>query len=228
MGEGVSNDFPRIPRAMADADGVEVRGASLGPVATNAYALRCPQGWAVIDAPEGCSAWLEEQGIEPDLLLLTHQHFDHVLGAAELLARYGCPSWAFSEPSPDLTLENLFASAGEVGFQVAEYQVDSRLEPTAGASPIDVLGVSTEVLHVPGHSPDSVCFAPQGAGVVFGGDVLFQAGIGRTDFPGGDQELLLSGIREKLFPLGDELVVYPGHGPQTTLGHERANNPFLQ
>jgi glyoxylase-like metal-dependent hydrolase (beta-lactamase superfamily II) len=86
-------------------------------------------------------------------------------------------------------------------------------------------GARWSVLHVPGHSPGSICL--YGHGVLIGGDVLFQGSIGRTDLPGGDGPLLLTGIREKLLVLPDETVVYPGHGPATTIGRERAYNPFL-
>ncbi len=85
-----------------------------------------------------------------------------------------------------------------------------------------------EVLHVPGHCPGSLCWLEKKSRVLFGGDVLFAGGVGRWDLPGGDRELLLGGIRGKLFPLGDEVRVLPGHGPGTTLGVERRSNPYLQ
>jgi glyoxylase-like metal-dependent hydrolase (beta-lactamase superfamily II) len=84
-----------------------------------------------------------------------------------------------------------------------------------------------DVLDIPGHSPGHVVFVLRGAPVVFGGDVLFAGSIGRTDFPGGSLDLLLSGIRAKLWPLPDDTTVYPGHGPATTIGEEKRTNPFL-
>ena len=93
---------------------------------------------------------------------------------------------------------------------------------------LEAAGFRLEVLEIPGHSPGHVVFVLQDEPVVvFGGDVLFRGSIGRTDFPGGDMELLLTGIRAKLWPLPDETVVYSGHGPTTTVGHERRTNPFL-
>jgi glyoxylase-like metal-dependent hydrolase (beta-lactamase superfamily II) len=93
---------------------------------------------------------------------------------------------------------------------------------------VELAGIRLEVLDVPGHSPGHVVFVWRDSPtLVFGGDVLFRGSIGRSDFPGGDHELLLRGIREKLFPLAPDTVVYPGHGPVTTVGHEKRTNPFV-
>jgi glyoxylase-like metal-dependent hydrolase (beta-lactamase superfamily II) len=109
--------------------------------------------------------------------------------------------------------------------ELDDYAVDHLLE---GESKLSLDGLDLEVLHVPGHSPDSLCFRIDGAPVLIGGDVLFQSGIGRTDFPHGDHDLLISGIKEKLWPLPDDTQVLPGHGGPTTIGTEKATNPFLQ
>jgi glyoxylase-like metal-dependent hydrolase (beta-lactamase superfamily II) len=180
-----------------------------------------------VDAPEGAADWLEREGLRPELLLLTHQHFDHVLGSAELVDRFECPVWAFADRTPSLTLEEMFKGLEGTAFEIAPYPIDRLVEATAEDETIDALGCALDVLHVPGHSPDSICFLPRGQEVLFGGDVLFAGGIGRTDFPGGDTDQLLAGIRDKLFPLGDEIRVLPGHGPPTTIGEERTGNPFL-
>jgi glyoxylase-like metal-dependent hydrolase (beta-lactamase superfamily II) len=108
--------------------------------------------------------------------------------------------------------------------QIDPYTVDHRFE---GLDSIDLGGLVLDLFHVPGHSPDSVCFRLLGAPLLVGGDVLFAGSIGRTDFPNGDHELLLAGIREKLWPLPDETQVLPGHGPTTTIGREKATNPYL-
>ena len=207
---------------------LEIQGQELGPLATNSYAFRAPGGWVLVDAPEGAKTWLEASGIEPELLLLTHQHFDHVLGAGEVVERYGCPIWAFSERTPALTLEEMFKGLEGTAFEIAPYPVAELIEESAEGAPLDVLGAAIETLHVPGHSPDSLCFFSRTAGVVFGGDVLFAGGIGRTDFPGGDSDLLLESVREKLFPLGDHVRVLPGHGPETTVGIEKGSNPYFR
>jgi glyoxylase-like metal-dependent hydrolase (beta-lactamase superfamily II) len=89
-------------------------------------------------------------------------------------------------------------------------------------------GVEFQILEVPGHCPGSLCFFEKSERVLFGGDVLFAGGVGRWDLPGGDRDLLLGGIREKLLTLGDDVRVFPGHGPETTIGDERASNPYLR
>ena len=197
-----------------------------GPLATNGYAFKAPGGWVVVDAPQGMADWAEKEGVEPQLLILTHQHFDHVLGAADLVQRFGCPIWAFAPYESVLTLENFFRGLEGTGFEIAAYSVSRILEEEIGER-LDVLGCQMDLLHIPGHSPDSICLVLEGEDIVFGGDVLFDSGIGRTDFPDGDTGLLLDGIREKLFALDDSMTVLPGHGPTTTIGRERRENPFL-
>lgn len=97
-----------------------------------------------------------------------------------------------------------------------------------GESPaLTIEGVDFQVLHVPGHCPGSLCFLQKSERILFGGDVLFAGGVGRTDLPGGDTALLFTGIREKVFPLGDDITVLPGHGPATKIGIERQTNPYV-
>ena len=179
----------------------------------------------VIDAPEGISAFVTEKGLEVAALLLTHQHYDHVIDVAPLKAQFDCPVYARAQPDDDLTLKSVLADTFGWGWNVCDYQVDHLLEGK-DESQIEVEGLQFELLHIPGHSPDSICFHHSESGNVFGGDVLFQEGIGRTDFPHGDGPELLSGIRRKLYPLAEETEVFPGHGPSTTIGHEKIHNPF--
>jgi glyoxylase-like metal-dependent hydrolase (beta-lactamase superfamily II) len=105
-----------------------------------------------------------------------------------------------------------------LGFKADEYLTDGRV--------LQVGTYTIRVIHTPGHSPGGVCFHAPGA--VFTGDTLFSGSIGRTDFPGGDHQGLIKGVVEKIFPLGDHLRVYPGHGPASTIGQERLHNPFFQ
>ncbi len=197
-----------------------------GPLATNGYAFKAPGGWVTVDAPQGMAEWAREEGVDPQLLILTHQHFDHVLGAAGMVECFGCPIWAYAPYDRGLTLEDFFRGLEGTGFEIASYVVDRTLEGQVGEG-IDALGCPVSLLHIPGHSPDSICLSLAEEDLVFGGDVLFESGIGRTDFPGGDTGLLLEGIREKLFSLDDSTMVLPGHGPPTTVGRERRENPFL-
>jgi len=195
-----------------------------GIAQTNGYLLKLPSGTLLVDAPEGVAAWLKRRGAKVDTLLLTHQHFDHVLGAAEVVADHGCKVFAWAPLSKELTLERLFGAVTGTAYAVAEFTVDEIVE---GKSEIEVCGEKVPLFHVPGHSPDSVCYYLPEHGLLFGGDVLFLDGVGRTDFPGGSFQQLAAGIEEHLWPLPDATVVYPGHGDDTTIGRERAENPFL-
>jgi glyoxylase-like metal-dependent hydrolase (beta-lactamase superfamily II) len=108
---------------------------------------------------------------------------------------------------------------------VKPFEVDELLE---GKSSVEACGVTWKLFHVPGHSPDSACFLWEAQNLLFGGDVLFRDSIGRTDFPGGSMRQLVQGIQTKLLTLPDDTLVYPGHGPHTSIGAERRDNEYLQ
>lgn len=192
---------------------------------TNGYLVERGERVWLFDAPEGVADWVESRGLVLDGLLLTHQHHDHVIGAGAVREKFDCPVWAHSEPSEDLTMAKRLEQMMGIPCELDPYTIDHLL---AGESSLSLEGLDLRLHHVPGHSPDSVCFEIEGADILIGGDVLFRGGIGRTDFPHGDHELLLSGIREKLWPLPDDTRVLPGHGPTTTIGIEKATNPFLR
>jgi glyoxylase-like metal-dependent hydrolase (beta-lactamase superfamily II) len=196
-----------------------------GIAATNGHLLRLPGGIVLVDAPEGVAEWLENLGVKVDALLLTHQHFDHVLDAAKVRAKHGCRVFSWSASSPDLTLERLFGAVTGTSMAVVPFEVDELLE---GKSSVEACGVTWKLFHVPGHSPDSVCFLWEPQNLLFGGDVLFRDSIGRTDFPGGSMRQLVQGIQTKLLTLPDDTIVYPGHGPHTNIGVERRENEYLQ
>ncbi|HCN77239.1 MAG TPA: hypothetical protein DIT13_08615 [Verrucomicrobiales bacterium] len=195
-----------------------------GIAMTNGWLVRLEGADLLVDAPEGVAGWLDERGARVSALLLTHQHFDHVMDAAEVKKRYGCPVLAWSGFSRALTLERLFGAFSGSLLTVPEFEVNEVLEGREAAA---IGGLEWRLLHIPGHSADSVCFHQPGQGIVFGGDVLFQGGVGRTDLPGGSFEQLLSGIQAKLLPLPDATRVCPGHGNPTSIGDERLGNPFL-
>ncbi len=196
-----------------------------GIAQTNGWIFEAPGGVLLVDAPDGVAEWLEKRQERPVALLLTHQHFDHVMDAAIVKARFGCPIYSFAGYSKDLTLENLFGMATGMAFSVPSYEVDHVLGDT---EKIEVAGASFELKHIPGHSPDSLCFYAREQGLLFGGDVLFADSVGRTDFPGGSAKQLITGIKEKLLPLPDATRVLPGHGPETTIGEEREGNGYLR
>jgi|UniRef100_UPI003784A065 hydroxyacylglutathione hydrolase len=202
----------------------EIHTYTGGIAATNGHLLTLPGGTVLVDAPDGIASWLKKQNLQVNALFLTHQHFDHVLDAAAVKAQHGCRVYAFAPFSRDLTLERLYGAVTGSSFSVPEFEVDEILE---GKSTLEALGETWRLHHVPGHSPDSVCFHLAAQNLLFGGDVLFLDGVGRTDFPGGSTQLLLTGIETKLFKLPDATRVFPGHGDDTTIGRERAENPFL-
>lgn len=190
---------------------------------TNAFLLETESGSTLFDAPDGVSDWLRETGKKVDLLLLTHGHIDHTLDAAQVKREHGCPVAFHADGVPMLNDPEFFRGFG-FNLEVEPCEADRLVDEGPGQE----FGPCTlDVFLVPGHCPGSLCFLDKEAGVLYGGDVLFAGGVGRWDLPGGDRDLLFTGIREKLFPLGDDTKVLPGHGPATTIGHERQTNPFL-
>ncbi|WP_193214148.1 MBL fold metallo-hydrolase [Luteolibacter marinus] len=193
-----------------------------GFVQTNGYLFQTPDAsWIAVDAPRGMAAWLTSRNIRPAALLLTHQHYDHVEDAAAVAA-LGATVHAWAPYSTELTLEAMMRSYG-MPVEVPPYPVDVLLE---GTSSLEIGGQAMALAHVPGHSPDSVTFFLADKGEVYSGDTLFEGSIGRADLPRGNPAQLIDGIRGKLFALPEPTAVFPGHGPATTIGAERAGNPY--
>lgn len=168
---------------------------------------------------------IAEAGVSVDRIWLTHGHVDHVGGAAELKAKLAVP---IEGPHRDdlFLLEHVVDSARMFGIEnVANVTPDRFLDE---GDRVEVGELTFDILHCPGHSPGSVVFINEAQRLAIGGDVLFAGSIGRTDLPRGDQRQLLKSIRDKLLPLPDDVTVLCGHGPTTTIGRERATNPFLQ
>ena len=167
-------------------------------------------------------ARLQAERLRLTAVWLTHAHLDHVLGVATVRERTGVPVWLHPADRPlyDHVPDQARALVGVVldPLPPPDHDIVPGLPLAAG-------GHTFEVRHVPGHSPGSVALV--GDGVALVGDVLFAGSVGRTDLPGGNSGQLLTSIRTQLLTLPDETVVYPGHGPETTIGRERATNPFL-
>ncbi|NVO13722.1 MAG: MBL fold metallo-hydrolase [Rhodoplanes sp.] len=167
---------------------------------------------------------IAKAGVTVEQIWLTHGHIDHAGGAAELKERLGV---AITGPHRDdaFLLDSLVESGQAYGIEARNCTPDRWL--TEGDR-LSVGELALEVLHCPGHSPGSVAFVDRSQGFAITGDVLFRGSIGRTDLPGGDYDTLIRSITEKLLPLGDDVAFICGHGPTSTIGHERATNPFLR
>lgn len=166
---------------------------------------------------------LEREGLQPVAIINTHAHIDHIFGVPYLMDTYGLPFGLHDKDLP--VLQGARGSAMLFGFDFP-----AAPQPTFSIREGEPLRLGDDVLEVrltPGHSPGSVVFYYPEGGWLIGGDVLFAGGIGRTDLPGGNHETLLRSIETQVLTLPDETVVYPGHGPATTVGRERATNPFL-
>jgi len=173
---------------------------------------------------ERIKGFIAEQGLIPEKILLTHAHIDHAGGTAALARDLGVP---IEGPHRDeqFWIDLLPRQAQEWGFPPAEaFTPDRWLEQ---GDRITLGALELEVRHCPGHTPGHVVFFHAPSRLVIVGDVLFNGSIGRTDFPRGDHATLLRSIREQLFTLGDDVVFVPGHGPLSTIGAERASNPFV-
>jgi glyoxylase-like metal-dependent hydrolase (beta-lactamase superfamily II) len=193
-----------------------------GFVQTNGYILAHDDGTClVIDAPAGISDYLKEKSLKPTHLLLTHQHFDHVEDVAALRAD-GARVYSYQSYAPEIIMEKRVQEMG-LPVKIPPYEVDEII----GENPtLDVGEYHFDLAHVPGHSPDSLSFHLASESFLFAGDALFNGSIGRTDLPGGNHEQLLDSIRQKLYILPDGTAVFPGHGPQTSIGTEKKSNPF--
>lgn len=199
------------------------------PFQQNCSILQCETtGRAAVVDPGGdldrVGAVLAEMGAELELILLTHGHMDHCAAADDLRRKTGVPIIGPHEEDR-FWIDNLPQWCEMVGFPKAE-----AFEPDRWLRDGDVVEFGEqklEVLHCPGHTPGHVVFFHRGMRLAIVGDVLFQGSIGRTDFPRGDYDTLVSSIRGKLWPLGDEVTFIPGHGPTSTFGQERRSNAFV-
>jgi glyoxylase-like metal-dependent hydrolase (beta-lactamase superfamily II) len=168
---------------------------------------------------------IEQHDVNVDKIILTHGHLDHVGGTQALAKSLSVP--VIGPEKQDLFwLEQLETQSQNFGFPMTlSFEPDSWLQED---DIVEVGNIKLKVLHIPGHTPGHIALLDEQSKQVIVGDILFNGGIGRFDFPRGNQMQLLSGIKEKLLTLADETIVYPGHGPTTTIGRERISNPFLR
>lgn len=197
---------------------------SLGPLGTNCYLLSQGGAAVVIDPggpPERILAHCRKAGLGLTHILITHLHFDHTYGVRALAEATGAPVLAGELDRPLLDTE--VGRGGIMGLPLVEPFTFTTIEPGEHR----FLDQPCTVLLTPGHSPGSLSYFFPEAGACFVGDVIFSRSIGRTDFPGGDQAALLRSVRQGIFTLPPDTVLYPGHGPETTVDAERHHNPFF-
>jgi hydroxyacylglutathione hydrolase len=217
---------------------VFVTGFPTGSLQANCFVLAAEAGGpcVVVDPGEGAETPLNEvlrqHRLDPVAVLLTHGHFDHVFAVAPVCDGHDIPAWIhpedrvlLSDPMRALSIDARQFFGGRV--QLREPREVRTLDD--GVS-LELAGLTLTVDHTPGHTRGSVTFrsaASDAPGLLISGDTLFAGSIGRTDFPGGDHEQMRASLRDKILVLDDDTVVLPGHGPHTTIGRERASNPFL-
>jgi len=200
------------------------------PFEENTYIVRVPQRHdaLVIDPglePNLILDFLREQDLQPAAILNTHGHADHIAGNQPLKDAYPEAPLLIGRAEEALLSDPYANMSAPFGFAIVSPPADRLVRE---GDVLDLAGLTLEVFEIPGHSAGHVVFLCRGEpSVVFGGDVLFRGSVGRTDFPGGSFERLAEGITQKLFTLPDDTLVYPGHGPVTTVGHEKRTNPFV-
>ncbi|WP_031481905.1 MBL fold metallo-hydrolase [Maridesulfovibrio frigidus] len=196
----------------------------LGPLETNCYLLTCGREAVVIDcAPEPLPLLeaIQTRGLKITAIYLTHMHLDHIGGAAELQKMTGAPVFG---NIADKYLEDVSYAYG--GSKEFEHVFDLDITDLKAGRQM-VFEQPMMVLDTPGHTPGGLSFFFPTIGAVFVGDVIFMISVGRTDFPGGDSETLLSSVKNRIFILPDNTQIYSGHGPMTTVVHEKENSPFF-
>ncbi len=215
-----------------------VAGFPAGAFQANCFVLAAEAGGPCIvvdpgqDAEEPLRELLREHRLDPVAVLLTHGHFDHVFSVTPVCDGNDIPAWIHSEDRILLSdpMRGLSAEAGQLFGGRVELREPREVRVLEDGVSLDLAGVTLVVDHTPGHTRGSVTFrstTEEGVGLLVAGDVLFAGSIGRTDLPGGDRQQLLASLRDRVLVLDDETVVLPGHGPTTTVGRERASNPFL-
>lgn len=208
---------------------LKITAYPLGPIQTNCYIVQNETSHCLIIDPgeEGqrIISEIEKAGLTPTAILLTHAHFDHIGAVDTVRDKFGIPVYIHEVENDWLADPALNGSIKYPGLPLVTNRKADHLLRTEGT--MEVGPFTFETRHTPGHSPGSVSYIFEEARIAIVGDTLFQGGVGRTDLIGGDTNVLLASIHEKLLSLNDDFVIYPGHGSPTTPGHEKDSNPYL-
>lgn len=211
---------------------IHIKSFVCNPYQENTYLLYDDNGAAVIIDPgmygpaeeKRITEFIRANGLTPELLLNTHCHIDHVLGNRFIYETYGLlPQFHEGELPLLIEVQNY---APQMGIRYDISPIAETFLPASGILPFGQNELT--LIFAPGHSPAHLCFYSQADGFLIGGDVLFRNSIGRTDLPGGNHQQLLESISRNLYTLPDDTVVYPGHGPETSIGYEKETNPFIR
>jgi hydroxyacylglutathione hydrolase len=224
---------------------VLIAGFPAGPWATNCYVAATGPGSECVvvdpgkDAAQGIAEVVREHRLKPVAVLVTHGHVDHMWCVAPVAGTYDTTAWIHPDDRHLLANPMAGMSAETTAMMLGgkyEFAEPDRVEELADGQQLELAGLQLTVDHTPGHTRGSVTFRTSDGGdtggeapraLMFSGDLLFQGSIGRTDLPGGDHPTMLHSLRTKVLTLPDDIVVLPGHGDQTSIGRERATNPFL-
>lgn len=207
---------------------MDLQEMTLGQVQTNCYLIgneKTKEAVVIDPADEGAyiAKRLRSLGYELKAILLTHGHFDHITGAEELRSLTGTEIYAY-EGEKELLADpklNCSSIAGHTVSLIPDKFFKDKDQ-------LELAGFTFEVLFTPGHTSGSVCFYLKSEGILFSGDTLFQESVGRSDLPTGNGRRLVKSVNERLLPLGEDILVYPGHGEDTTIGYEKRYNYYLK
>jgi hydroxyacylglutathione hydrolase len=200
----------------------------LGPLQTNCYVLSEEQNCIIFDPgeePQKIIQYIQTKKLKPLAVLLTHAHFDHIGALDAIREQYQIPAYVHKKEAKWLMDSSLNGS--QKWFPDTPVRLKPAEKVLSDEQEIVIGPFHFQLFETPGHSPGSISYYMKDYGMVFSGDVLFQNSVGRTDLPGGNEGQLLQSIEEKLLTLADDTIVFPGHGPVTTIGDERENNPYI-